>query len=75
MEPRLKWNKIILAAGIIFISFQTWFCATLEFFKIILFYHGTTALLSLTHAVTNWRLTILSRNTKPWILGCVECTK
>ena len=25
MEPRLKWNKIILAAKIIFISFQRWF--------------------------------------------------
>jgi len=27
-----------------FISFQTWFRATLKFFKIILFLHGTTAL-------------------------------
>ena len=29
MEPRLKWNKIILAENN-FISFQTWFRATLE---------------------------------------------
>ena len=42
-EPRMKWNKIILAADNYFssqnnfISFQTWFRATLKFFKIILF--------------------------------------
>jgi len=30
---------------------------------------------SLTQAVTNWQSTIVSRDTKPWILGRVECRK
>jgi len=42
MEPRPKWNKIILAANIIL--FQKWFRATLKYFKTIVFWHGTTAL-------------------------------
>jgi len=31
MEPRLKWNKIILAAKIIL--FQTWFHAEIKLFQ------------------------------------------
>ena len=46
MEPRLKWNKIILAAKIIpaakIILFQTWFRATQKIFKsfILTWNHG-----------------------------------
>jgi len=47
MEPRLKWNKIILAAKIILFNFRGGSMLkqkTLKFFKIILFWHVTTAL-------------------------------